>query len=78
MSSVTDAIFLALSSVFEIWDILFVAFDSLSLITSLFFFFVFYRFILRPILGGNFFGVKSVGSDMVRSRSSDKADNKRK
>lgn len=54
--------------------------DHFNFSLTLFGFFVLvclYRFVIRPILGGDFFGSKSAASDMVRSRSSDKAEKRK-
>ena len=73
-----DVVLYALEESFSLMSRLINHFDFTNTLFGFVFFAMFYRFVIRPILGGDFFGAKSAGSDIVRSRSSDKADNKRK
>lgn len=73
-----EIVLYAIEEMFQLMTRIINHFNFSYTLFGFFVFFCFYRFVLRPILGGDFFGAKSAASDMARSRSSDKADNKRK
>lgn len=73
-----DIVLYAIEEMFDLMTRLVSHFEFTYTLFGFFVLVCLYRFVIRPILGGDFFGAKSAASDIVRSGSSDKADKKRK